>query len=184
MSIISDKQKEANQKNAQHSSGPKTPEGKANVRFNALTWSLRARSLITPRDNPHDYQQLWDALAAEWQPQTESERHYLELMAIAKWMLARAADSERRIYVADLRLEKEQSLLDRVAARCARYERSFTNAMHEIERLQLKREAKRQQQPQSEQAAKPAPASPPAEPPTPPPGHVMSEGATTAPDTR
>ena len=45
--IISDKQREANRQNAQHSTGPKTTEGKAAIRFNALTYGLRTRS--TPR---------------------------------------------------------------------------------------------------------------------------------------
>ena len=44
--LISDKQHQANCKNAQQSSGPKTPEGKTAVRLNALTHGLRARSLI------------------------------------------------------------------------------------------------------------------------------------------
>ena len=48
--LISDKQQAANRQNAQHSTGPKTGvpsgSGKSAVRFNALTWSLRARSLI------------------------------------------------------------------------------------------------------------------------------------------
>jgi hypothetical protein len=56
--LISDKQQEANRQNAQHSTGPKTPEGKAAVRFNALTWSLRARSLMINADDPADYQRL------------------------------------------------------------------------------------------------------------------------------
>jgi len=60
--IISEKQQAANRQNAQQSTGPKTPAGKAQVRFNALTWSLRARSLMLPRDIPEEYQQLWDCL--------------------------------------------------------------------------------------------------------------------------
>jgi hypothetical protein len=171
--LISKKQQAANQQNAQHSTGPKTPEGKAAVRFNALTWSLRAQSLITPRDNPADYQQLWDALAAEWQPQTESEGHFLEQMSIARWLLTRTADSERRVYEANLPLEKELALLDRVSVRRVRLERSFTAAMHELERLQLKRQANRQPR-QSESTAKTA-ASP--REPAHHPDYVMSEGA-------
>jgi hypothetical protein len=40
--LISEKQHEGNQQNARHSTGPKTPEGKQAVRFNALTWGLYA----------------------------------------------------------------------------------------------------------------------------------------------
>jgi hypothetical protein len=178
--LISEKQQAANRQNSQHSTGPKTPEGKDRVRFNALTWGLRARSLMLPSDNPAEYQLLWDALTAEWQPQTHTERYFLDQMCIAQWLLNRTADSENRIHQAGCNLGKELELLDRVDAKRARLERSFTTAMHELERLQLKREAKcRRQQPvQPEQTAKPAPASAamPAGPQAPPPGYVMSEG--------
>ena len=50
--VISEKQQQANRQNAQQSTGPKTAEGKTAVRFNALTWGLRARSLMLPRDIP------------------------------------------------------------------------------------------------------------------------------------
>jgi hypothetical protein len=186
--VISKKQHAANQMNAQHSTGPKTPAGKDAVRFNALTWSLCAQTLILPCDNPAHYQQIWDALAAEWQPQTESERHYLEQMTVSKWLLARTAKSEREVYLANKHLDVELALLDRVSVRRVRLERSFTTAMHELERLQLKREAKSQRQ-QSKPAAKTEPATkpthPPVEPDNPPPEYVMSEGAASAtPDTR
>jgi hypothetical protein len=95
--LISDKQQQANRQNAKHSTGPKTPEGRKAVRFNALTWSLRARSLMISSDDPEDYRQRWDSLEAEWHPQTHSERHYLEQMATSQWLLARNAGSESRI---------------------------------------------------------------------------------------
>jgi hypothetical protein len=191
--VISDTQHDANRRNAQHSTGPKTPEGKAAVRFNALTWTLRARSLMLPSDNPADYQQLCDELADEWQPQTRSERYYLEQMCISQWLLTRNADSEHRIRGAGLNLDTEQQLLSRVSADRVRLERSFTAGLRELERLQLKRQAQRpgaqpqepQQPIQATSAAKPAPAPPP-------PGYVMSEGpedhpafcAPATPDTR
>jgi hypothetical protein len=180
--LISEKQQAANRQNAQHSTGPKTPEGKARVRFNALTWSLRARSLMLPGDDPADYQSLWDALAAEWQPQTHTERYYLEQMSVAQWLLTRTAESENRIHQAGCQLGRELELLDRVDAKRVRLERSFTTAMHELEHLQTKREAKnRQHQPvQPEQTAETAdpastPPAAPAEPHAPPPDYVMSE---------
>ena len=190
--IISEKQQAANRQNAKHSTGPKTPEGKQAIRFNALTWSLRARSLMLPRDIPEEYQQLWDGLAAEWQPQTDTERHYLEQMAISEWLLARTADSEYRVYEASLPLKEELALLDRVSVRRVRLEHSFTAGMEKLKQLRKERQA--QPQPQPAQAAKAAPEPPhePAEPQAPPLDYKMSEGqaaqpvscAPVAPDTR
>ena len=64
--LISEKQQEANRQNAQQSTGPKTPEGKAAVRLNALTYGLRARNLILPNEDSEEYKQLWADLEAEW----------------------------------------------------------------------------------------------------------------------
>jgi len=52
--LISEKQHQANRQNAQHSTGPTTPEGKTAVRLNALTYGLRARWLILPCDDPRN----------------------------------------------------------------------------------------------------------------------------------
>jgi hypothetical protein len=178
--IISDRQQEANRQNAQHSSGPKTPEGKTAVRLNALTYGLRARQLLLPEEDPEEYKQLWASLEAGWQPQTPTERFYLETMATSQWLLARVAKSERRIYQYEPSIEKQFALLDRVSALRARLERSITSAMRELKQLQKERQARPQPQPaQPAQAtdAAPAPDRQPAEPNVPPPAYVMSEGA-------
>ena len=181
--IVSDKQQAANRRNAQQSTGPRTQEGKDAVRFNALTWGLYARNLLILSDDPKDYQLLWDALAAEWQPQTDTELHYLEQMCASRFLLTRTARSEAEIYDAHLQLEKQLGLLDRVSVRRVRLERSFTAAMHELQQLQKVRRAQPQPQPQPQPAAEARPpveaqpAAPSAPVPPAPPGYVMSEAA-------
>jgi hypothetical protein len=96
--LISDKQHQANRQNTQHSTGPTSPAGKAAIRFNALTYGLRTRASILPDENAADYSQLWDELEADWQPQTRTERCYLETMVTSQWSLKRLAESELRIY--------------------------------------------------------------------------------------
>jgi hypothetical protein len=182
--IISEKQQQANRGNAKRSTGPKTPEGKAAVQFNALTYGLRARALFLPTEDFDEYNQHWAAFEAEWQPQTPTERFYLETMASSHWLLARADASEQRIRSTSLGLDHEGALLERVDARRARLERSFTAAMHELRQLQKERQARPQPQPpQTEQTAKPVstPAPKPGPPQAPPPDYVMSEGAETHP---
>src|SRR5437870_3847950 len=68
------KQVEANRHNALLSTGPKTPEGKAAVRLNALRHGLRAHAVVLPGENPEAFQQLCYDLEAEWQPQTRTEQ--------------------------------------------------------------------------------------------------------------
>ena len=184
--IISDRQQEANRQNAQHSTGPNTPEGKAAVRFNALTYGLRARNLLLPSDDPEEYKQLWAGLEAEWQPQTDTERFYLETMSTSQWLLARMAKHERRVSEHELSLEKQFTLLERISTLRARLERSFTTAMHELKQLQKEQQAKRQQPVEAKQTGQSAQAPPP------PPAYLMSEGtedhpvfcAPVTPDTR
>ncbi len=139
--LISEKQQQANQQNAQHSTGPKTAAGKAAVRLNALKYGLRARDLLLPHEDPAEYQQLWDDLETEWKPQTRSERTYLVQMATSEWLLARLARGENLIYQADLPLEKQLALLREVSTQRARLERSFTTAIHELQQLQKDRQA-------------------------------------------
>jgi len=45
---IIDKQLAANRRNATRSTGPRTPEGKARVKWNALKHGLLARSVVVP----------------------------------------------------------------------------------------------------------------------------------------
>src|ERR1035441_3597842 len=85
--IISDKNHESNRRNAQHSTGPTTPEGKKAASLNAVTYGLRTRSLIIHGENIADYWRLWDSLETEWQPETPTERLYLEGMSVSQWQL-------------------------------------------------------------------------------------------------
>ena len=60
--------------------GPKTPAGKAAIRFNALTYGLRTRETILPRKR-REYSELWDELDAHWEPETRTEKAWtLETM--------------------------------------------------------------------------------------------------------
>ena len=175
--VISKKQQESNRKNAEHSTGPKTPEGKEAVRFNALTWTLRARSLFLPGDDPHEYQQLWNELEAEWQPQTQPERHYMEQMCVCHWLLTRTAQSESRVYESHLDFGEKLALLGRVDARRVNLERSYTTGLREMQRLQKERQARPQPQPEPVAKAAPAPTPQPAQANVPSPAYVMSDAA-------
>ena len=183
--IISEKQQQANRQNAQKSTGPTTPEGREAIRFNALTYGLRTRQTILPSENCAEYSQLWDELEAEWQPQTRTERIYLETMVTSQWLLRRIAESEQDIYIR-LGNEAKFKMLAYVYKQRAQLERSFRTAVADMKQSQKERKAA-QTPPQTEQPAKPAqpastPASKPTPPQTPPPEYVMSgvrEPATT-----
>src|ERR1039457_6918217 len=155
--VISDKAGQANRQNAQHSTGPKTPEGKAAIRFNALTYGLRTRATILPDENAADYSRLWDDLEADWQPQDRTERCYLETMVTSQWLLARVAASEQKVYLFIEFGEKQFVMLGYAAKQRAQLERSFRTAIEDMKQSQKERrqqDAQRQQSPA--QPAEPA----------------------------
>src|SRR5258707_10106508 len=92
------KQFEANRRNAQKSTGPKTPEGKAAVSMNALCHGLRARTVVLPGENCEEFNQLCDDLEVEWHPQSRTEQFYVEQMAVSQWKLTRMEIGEVAIF--------------------------------------------------------------------------------------
>jgi hypothetical protein len=140
--MATEKQIEANRRNALRSTGPKTPEGKAAVRYNALQHGLRARSILLPGENSEDLRQLCENLEADWQPQNRTEQLLVEQMAVAQWKLARLEVGERSIYMETMGAERQLALLDRFSVQRGRLERSFSRALRELQNLRKMRHTK------------------------------------------
>ena len=134
--MTTEKQIEANRRNALRSTGPKTQEGKAAVRLNALRHGLRARSVLLPGEKPEEYSRLCNDLETDWQPRNRTEQLLVEQMAVAQWKLARLEVGERSIFEKEMPADKQLALLDRFSVQRGRLERSFSRAMREIEHLQ------------------------------------------------
>jgi hypothetical protein len=177
--IVSDKQHQANIRNARQSSGPKTQAGKEAVRFNALTYGLRTRATILPFESQADYSRLWDEFEADWQPQNRTERCYLETMVTSQWLLKRVAESEHRIYAGIDFGDKQFAMLAFVAKQRAQLERSFRTAIADMKQSQKDRQSQPLSQPAQTAPSPEPPAPSPGErssPMAPPPDYVMSEG--------
>jgi hypothetical protein len=154
------KQFEANRRNSQKSTGPKTPQGKAAVSMNSLRHGLRARTVVLPGEKREEFNQLCNDLEVEWHPESRTEQFYVEQMAVSQWKLTRMEVGEAAIFQ-DVEGSTTKLLhLDRLWQAEARMERSYSRAQRELERLQTSR---RQPDPQPEEPA-PAPAeqAPPA----------------------
>jgi len=132
------KQFEANRRNSQKSTGPKTPEGKSVVSMNALRHGLRARTVVLPGEDPTEFHQLCDDLQAEWTPQSRTEQFYLEQMAVSQWKLTRMEVVEVNIFK-DTDAKSQLSSLDRLWQAECRLERSYSRAQRELQRLQNSR---------------------------------------------
>jgi hypothetical protein len=133
------KQFEANRRNAQKSTGPNTPEGKAAVSMNALRHGLRARTVVLPGENHEEFTQLCDDLEVEWHPQSRTEQFYVEQMAVSQWKLIRMEVTEVNLFKDADSAKDQLPLLDRLWQAECRLERSYARAQRELERLQKSR---------------------------------------------
>src|SRR5258708_17179755 len=87
--MLTDRKIEANRQNAQHSTGPSTPEGRAAVRLNGLKHGLCAETIVVPGEDPAEFQAMLDAYCAEYQPATPSAEFLVRQVAMADWRLLR-----------------------------------------------------------------------------------------------
>ena len=89
------RQIEANRRNALHSTGPRTPEGKQASRLNALRHALRAEEMIIPgHEDPAQLEAIFGALSEDWKPEGHTEIHLLEQIGLAEWRLRRVRRAE------------------------------------------------------------------------------------------
>src|SRR5437660_3370047 len=89
VSMSTDRQIEANRLNAQHSTGPSTPEGRAAVRLNGLKHGLCAETIVVPGEDPAQFEAMLEAYRVEYQPATPSAEFLVRQVAMADWRLLR-----------------------------------------------------------------------------------------------
>ena len=89
---------EANRRNAQKSTGPKSKAGKEKSKMNALKHGLVAQATMIPvgeaKENDTEFTELLDRVMAEFEPQGFIEEILAERIAICYWRLRRAAYAE------------------------------------------------------------------------------------------
>ena len=95
---VSDARLNANRANAQHSTGPKTEEGKAKSSMNAVKTGLTGRTVLLPTDDALIYQQHLDRTFAKFSPATDDEHILVQTIADTEWRLLRIAPLETGIY--------------------------------------------------------------------------------------
>jgi hypothetical protein len=145
------KQQSASRRNAKHSTGPKTPAGKAASSMNALKHGLRAQKIVMlPGESEDDFADLCARLHEQYQPQTPAEQDLVEQAAVSQWKLARAETLENDCYQTTADPIARTVILNRMSQIQSRFERSYFKAYKELERIK---------------DARPVPAEPPAESP-------------------
>jgi hypothetical protein len=99
-SNISKRKLASNRANAQKSTGPRTPAGKAKSALNALTHGLRSRlstQTLVPQDEQENFQTLSTALEQELCPETPLQQLLFDRIALLFWKLRRTAAAEANL---------------------------------------------------------------------------------------
>ena len=92
------KQIEANRRNAQNSTGPRSEAGKQRSSRNAIRHGLTAETVIVPLEDVEDYQAFEEAVAASFDPETAVERELVLRLASLLWRLRRATSIETGLF--------------------------------------------------------------------------------------
>ena len=125
--MTSAKKAQANRQNALKSTGPKTPEGKAAVRLNALKHGLLSQEILLPGEDQEALRELGQNLRNELQPAGELENQLLDRIISACWRLRRVSRVETGIFARELYQEQAERAQQEVSA----YEKSHLKKMLE-----------------------------------------------------
>jgi hypothetical protein len=114
--VTSERKKATNQANARHSKGPKTPEGKAAVRLNALRHGLLARDVVLPEEDSDAFEDLVNRVRAELSPMGPIEELLADRVVNTMWMLGRSARAETALVDWRVRQLQVSKLADQVGS--------------------------------------------------------------------
>src|SRR5215208_577046 len=115
--MTSARKAEANRQNAQKSTGPKTPEGKAAVSLNALKHGLLSKELLLPGEDEEALRELEESLKGELQPVGVVEVLLGDRITSLLWRLRRLGHVEVGIFA----LELYEHLLERARREASTY---------------------------------------------------------------
>ncbi len=144
--MATERQIEANRLNAQKSTGPRTPEGKAAVRFNALKHGLHARVLVIPGEDQDELDALAFEYYGQFGPETAVARYLVDTLIHCDWNRRRLLRLQANIITAlsgedpsgPLARADRAALgsapLDRVFRQLNAMERHYFRALAELQR--------------------------------------------------
>jgi hypothetical protein len=156
---------QANRLNAQKSTGPRSPEGKAVSRFNAAKTGIDAKSQIIPGEDPVELQDLIEEYRERWQPSTPEQRLLVDILVQDEWLLRRFRRIDAEIFECETQdawtpkkdcpagqaFGRGADTFSRLQRRIDSTERSYHRALKELQRLESERRA------QASEASAPSP---------------------------
>lgn len=155
--MTTEKQTDANRRNALQSTGPRTPEGKARSSWNATVHGLTSARVLMPDEDAEAFRDFGARLFSDLDPVGELEEMLADRIVSTAWRLRRAVKVEAAVF--DRRADGNGNAYahgrelyrvitiggdeGKTALNLSRYEaaleRSLYRALHELERLQKSR---------------------------------------------
>jgi hypothetical protein len=133
----------ANQSNAQHSTGPKTPLGKAIAARNNFRYGFTGAFSVLLWENQAEFDALLTGLRTEHQPATPTETALVEKMAQALWLGKRALLLQELTF----NIEMPACIDEKQLALYIRYQTTHDRAFHKcLDQLLKLRAEKRKQE--------------------------------------
>jgi hypothetical protein len=177
---------EANRLNAQKSTGPRSVEGRAAVRFNALKSGIDAQSQVIPGEDPAALALLAAEYHDRYQPATPEVRALVDTLVTAEWLqrrfrtleaqlfqfnITRVIREEKGLQIAQA-YDRDSDTFDRLQRRINAVERSFHRTLQTLQKIESR--APQPTPPAPEPDPDPDPQPPPNQPPAPEIGFVPS----------
>jgi hypothetical protein len=143
-----------NRANSQHSTGPRTPEGKVRSSRNALCHGLSSRTAVLPAEDPAAYQRHCRQFFDEYRPETPTETQLTQELADTAWRQNRIPALEADLFQRANNPPNEDAaiVLDIVDAHRAlamlglyshRLSRQFQKTLDQLRELQTERYERR-----------------------------------------
>ena len=108
--MTSERQKAANRANARHSTGPKTSEGIAAVRLNAVRHGLLTRDVVLPEEDADAFEDLFNQVRTYLSPVGPIEEFLADRVVNAMWRLRRLERAETALFHSRIHRLKERQL--------------------------------------------------------------------------
>jgi hypothetical protein len=129
-------QTQANQANAQHSTGPKTQQGKARSAENNLRHGLASGRLIIPGECKAEYEALEADLLKKHRPADITETLLVQEMAQSHWLKERAIRLQSKAFGESDSIPKDLAILMRYQTT---NQRAYHKALNTLTKLQNQR---------------------------------------------
>jgi hypothetical protein len=128
-----------NRANSQHSTGPRTEQGKQRSSLNALRHGLTAQTAVLPNEDPATYQRHIQQFLDEYQPATATETQLVHEIANTAWRLNRIPLLEAELLSQNPSPQTLIPMLASLGLHGSRLSRQFQKAVDQLREIQDER---------------------------------------------